>query len=107
VAPGWYAVGRYNYSLLDGRLVEGLAGIEYNAGCWSFRTVWQRVAAATNVSSAALYVQLELRGIGQIGTDETVELLKRSVPGYSLTTPSDPMLTPPSARPRLPFEQVY
>ena len=107
VAPGWYGVGRYNYSLLDGRLVEGLAGIEYNAGCWSFRTVWQRVQAATNVSSAALYFQLELRGVGQLGTDETVELLKRSLPGYSLTSPSDPMLTPPSARPRLPFEQTY
>jgi len=36
-----------------------------------------------------------------------VELLKRNVPGYSLTNPSDPMLMPPSARPRLPFEQVY
>ncbi|HEX9395214.1 MAG TPA: LPS-assembly protein LptD [Burkholderiales bacterium] len=107
VAPGWYAVGRYNYSLLDGRLVEGLAGFEYNAGCWSFRTVWQRVQAATNVASSALYVQLELRGVGQLGTDETVQLLKRNVPGYSLTTPSDPMLTPPSARPKLPFEQVY
>jgi len=107
IAPGWYGVGRYNYSLQDGRLLEGLAGIEYNAGCWSFRTVWQRVQAASNVSSAALYVQLELRGVGQLGTDETVELLKRSVPGYSLTTPSDPMLTPPSARPKLPFEQVY
>jgi len=107
IAAGWYGVGRYNYSLLDGRLLEGLAGFEYNAGCWSFRTVWQRVQAAVNVSSTALYFQLELRGVGQIGTDETVELLKRNVPGYSLTTPRDPMLTPPSARPKLPFEQVY
>ena len=107
VTTGWYAVGRYNYSLLDKRLLEGLAGFEYNTGCWSFRTVLQRIQAATNVNSSALFFQLELRGVGQIGTDETVELLKRNVPGYSLTNPSDPMLTPPSARPRLPFEQVY
>ena len=107
LAAGWYGVGRYNYSLLDKRLLEGLAGFEYNAGCWSFRTVLQRVQAATRVSSSTLFFQLELRGVGQIGTDETVELLKRNVPGYSLTNPSDPMLTPPSARPRLPFEQVY
>lgn len=107
VAAGWYGVGRYNYSLLDKRLLEGLAGFEYNAGCWSFRAVTQKVQAATRVSSTALFFQLELRGVGQIGTDEAVELLKRNVPGYSLTNPADPMLTPPSARPKLPFEQVY
>ena len=29
VAAGWYGVGRYNYSILDKRLLEGLAGFEY------------------------------------------------------------------------------
>ena len=29
-ARGWYAVARYNYSFLDSRLLEGLAGFEYN-----------------------------------------------------------------------------
>ena len=43
---GWYGVGRYNYSFLDSRLLEGLAGFEYNAGCWVFRVVAQRVQAA-------------------------------------------------------------
>jgi len=107
VAAGWYAVGRYNYSLLDKRLLEGVAGFEYNAGCWSFRTVLQRVHAADSVNSTTLFFQFELRGVGQLGTGQTEEMLKRNVPGYSLTNPSDPMLTPPSARPRLPFEQVY
>jgi LPS-assembly protein len=37
VAAGWYGVGRYNYSILDNRLLEGLAGFEYNAGCWALR----------------------------------------------------------------------
>src|SRR5207253_353466 len=44
VAAGWYAVGRYNYSLLDQRLLEGLAGFEYNAGCWVFRGTLYRLA---------------------------------------------------------------
>lgn len=107
IAAGWYGVGRYNYSLLDGRLLEGLAGFEYNAGCWVFRAVVQRVQAATQVASTALVFQLEFNGVGQIGTDEAVELLKRNVPGYSVTNPADARLTPPSARPRLPFEQVF
>jgi len=107
LAVGWYGVGRYNYSLLDNRLLEGLAGIEYNAGCWVFRTVVQRIRAATQVSSTQILFQLEFSGLGQLGTDETVELLKRNVPGYAVTNPSDPTLAPQGSRPRLPFEQVY
>lgn len=107
IAAGWYGVGRYNYSLLDSRLLEGLAGFEYNAGCWVFRAVVQRVQTATEIASTALVFQLEFNGVGQIGTDEAVELLKRNVPGYSVTNPADPRLAPPGARPALPFEQVY
>jgi LPS-assembly protein len=105
--PGWYGVGRYNYSIQDKRLLEGLAGVEYNAGCWVFRAVVQRIQAAADVSSTAFIFQIEFNGIGSIGTDEAVELLKRNVPGYSVTNPADSQLAPPSARPLLPFEQVY
>jgi LPS-assembly protein len=107
LTPGWYGVGRYNYSIQDKRLLEGLAGFEYNAGCWVFRAVVQRIQAASQVASTAFIFQLEFNGIGTIGTDEAVELLKRNVPGYSVTNPADARLTPPSARPPLPFEQVY
>jgi LPS-assembly protein len=107
VGPGWYAVGRYNYSILDKRLVEGLGGIEYNAGCWVFRAVVQRIQTATQVSSTSLYLQLELTGIGQIGTGDVADLLKRNVPGYSVTNPKDQTLVPPSMRTRLPFEMVF
>ena len=107
VAAGWYAVGRYNYSFLDKRLLEGLAGVEYNAGCWVFRAVVQRVQAATQLSATGLFFQLEFNGVGQVGTDDAVELLSRNVPGYSVTNPKDPALAPPSMRTRLPFEQVF
>jgi LPS-assembly protein len=107
VAPGWYAVGRYNYSFLDERLLEGLAGFEYNAGCWVFRAVMQRVQAATQVSSTGFFFQLEFNGVGQVGTEDAVGLLSRSVPGYSVTNPRDRGLAPPSMRRELPFEQVF
>jgi LPS-assembly protein len=107
VAPGWYAVGRYNYSFLDKRLLEGLAGFEYNAGCWVFRAVVQRVQAAAQVSSTGFFFQLEFNGVGQIGTADAAELLRRSVPGYSVSNPRDPTLAPPSLRRALPFEQIY
>ncbi len=107
VSPGWYAVGRYNYSLLDKRLVDGLGGLEYNAGCWVFRALFQRIQAAAQVSSTAFFFQLEFTGVGQIGTDEIITLLKRNVPGYAITNPRDPSFTPPSVRKPLPFEQIY
>jgi LPS-assembly protein len=107
IARGWYGVGRYNYSLLDKRLLEGLAGAEYNAGCWVFRAVVQRLQAAANVASTALVFQLEFTGVGQIGTAEAVHLLSREVPGYSAVNRVDPALAPPEARSPLPFQQVY
>jgi LPS-assembly protein len=107
IGRGWYAVGRYNYSFLDQRLLEGLAGAEYNAGCWVFRTVVQRLQASTTVASTALIFQLEFTGVGQIGTAEAVQLLRRDVPGYSVVNRGDPTLAPPAARSQLPFEQVY
>ena len=107
IAAGWYGVGRYNYSILDDRLLEGLAGFEYNAGCWAFRAVASRVQAAANVSTTAFVFQLEFNGIGTIGTDEAAEMLKRQVPGYSVSNPADARLTPPSARQRLPFDQTF
>ena len=107
IAAGWYGVGRYNYSILDDRLLEGLAGFEYNAGCWAFRAVALRVQAATNVATTAFVFQLEFNGIGTIGTDEAAEMLKRQVPGYSVSNPADARLTPPTSRQRLPFDQTF
>ncbi|HZS67831.1 MAG TPA: LPS-assembly protein LptD [Burkholderiales bacterium] len=107
VAAGWYAVGRYNYSFFDKRLLEGLAGAEYNAGCWVFRFVVQRLQAAAEVTSTTFIFQLEFTGVGQIGTAEALQLLRRDIPGYSVINRTDPALAPPNARSRLPFEQVF
>ncbi|HUQ26848.1 MAG TPA: LPS-assembly protein LptD, partial [Burkholderiales bacterium] len=107
IGSGWYGVGRYNYSFRDRTLLEGLAGFEYNAGCWVFRSVVQRLQAATNVTSTAIIFQIEFNGLGQIGTDQAANFMRRNVPGYSVTNPSDPTLAPPSGRPSLPFEQVF
>jgi len=96
VGGGWFAIGRYNYSLRDDRVLEALGGVEYNGGCWVFRTVFQRVQAATDVTSKAIFFQLEFNGFGQIGSNETVNLFRRNVPGYAVTNPRDQALVPPS-----------
>lgn len=105
VSPGWYAVGRYNYSFRDGRLLEGVGGLEYNAGCWVFRVFAQRLQVATQVASTSIYLQLELNDFAKLGSDP-FELLRRTVPGYTPTNLTGEFAAP-SARPKLPFEQVY
>ena len=107
IATGWYAIGRWNYSVTDSRLLEGIAGLEYNAGCWVFRGAFQRLQAAAQTTSTGIFFQLEFNGFGGVGSNEIINMLKRSVPGYAITNPSQGSLVPPSMQPRLPFEQIF
>jgi LPS-assembly protein len=107
LAAGWYAVGRFNYSFHDRRLLEGIAGIEYNAGCWVFRAAVQRLQAAAQTTSSGIFFMLEFNGLGSLGSDEILTMLRRSVPGYAVTNPGDPQLIPPSVRRPLPFPQTF
>jgi LPS-assembly protein len=84
LSPGWYGVGRINYSLQEKQIIESLAGIEYNAGCWQARSVIQRVSTATAQANYALFFQLELGGIASIGTNP-LSIIRRSIPGYTST----------------------
>lgn len=79
---GWYGVGRINYSLKENQIIETLAGVEYNAGCWLTRSVIQRVSTATANANYALFFQLELGGIASIGANP-LSIIKRSIPGYA------------------------
>lgn len=78
---GWYGVGRYNYSLREKRLTEGIAGVEYDGGCWVLRVVAQRFATAADAQTTAAFVQLELNGVSRIGQNP-LDLLQRSIAGY-------------------------
>ena len=35
----WSVIGRWNYSIVDEKTLEGVIGVEYNGGCWAFRIV--------------------------------------------------------------------
>lgn len=80
----WQAMGRINYSLRDKEILEGLAGLEYNSCCWSLRFVLQHLTTATQRTTTAVFVQLELNGLMQIGSNP-LNVLQRSIPGYTRT----------------------
>lgn len=83
-ATRWQGMARWNYSLQDSKVLEGLAGLEYNGGCWAARMVAHNFITATNQSSNSILFQLELSGLGKIGSNP-LELLKRNIGGYAPT----------------------
>jgi LPS-assembly protein len=80
----WNVLARWNYTLRDKRLLEGLAGVEYNAGCWTARFVMHRFVSSTQEYVNAMFFQLELNGVSRIGSNP-LELLRQSVTGYTKT----------------------
>ena len=78
----WYGVGRYNRNLRDHRLTQGIAGVEYNAGCWVFRGVVQHLTTSATDVTRAFFFQLEFNGAGSLGSSP-LNVLRRSVPGYN------------------------
>ncbi|MEW6165152.1 MAG: LPS assembly protein LptD [Pseudomonadota bacterium] len=80
---GWHAVGRYNYSTKERRVIETIGGFEYNAGCWVGRFVVQRLATIAAKPTSAIFFQLELNDFSRIGSNP-LDLLKRNIPGYGV-----------------------
>jgi len=103
----WDALGQYSYSWGrsainsdvgssntndQGRAVGDhinafLAGFEYNSCCWALRLVGARnYQGITNKNKSgynnAVFVQVELKGLGAVGTDDPGGLLESSISGY-------------------------
>jgi LPS-assembly protein len=81
----WYGLARYNYSLRDSRLLDGLVGLEYNAACWKARIVAHRFTTGQDRYSTPLFAQLELTGLSSIGINP-FETLKQNISGYAKST---------------------
>jgi len=81
----WNGLARWNHSILDSKNLETLAGLEYNAGCWAFRAVVHSFATTTSQRSDSIFFQLEMNGIGTIGSNP-LDVLTRNIYGYTRTT---------------------
>ena len=84
---GLYGVARYSYDIQGKQTVEALLGLEYNAGCWIVRAVAQKFQTATAQETTLFFVQLEFNGFARVGSNP-LEVLRRSIPGYSLINQS-------------------
>jgi len=94
----WYGVGRIDYSLRrvastgglpaeHRRITQAILGLEYKGDCcWTGRVALHRYVVDARDSNTALFFQLELHGLGALGTDP-MSMLRRSIPGYQTVTP--------------------
>ena len=77
----WYGVGRMNYSLQDKRLVEGLLGFEYDAGCWIGRVVLEKLNSSISTSTKRIMFQIEFIGLSRLGSNP-MRTLRNNIPRY-------------------------
>jgi len=77
------AVGRWQYSLLDNKSLDTIAGFEYDSCCWRLRAVVQQHIADDGLDNdLGFFVQLELKGLGGIGSGSIDSVLSKNVYGY-------------------------
>ena len=88
-----YGVFRYNYSLYTHKPIEMIGGFEYLHDCWTLRFAAQRYVTASNEEESNFFLQLELNGLGSLGTSP-IDELRRNIRGYqtrqNLPTAYDP-----------------
>ncbi len=80
----WNLVSRWTYSFNEKRVLEQLAGLEYNQSCWALRFVAQKFPIPGKQVSTGIFVQLELNDMVAVGADP-LGALRLSIPGYSKT----------------------
>lgn len=75
-------VGRYNHSLDAGRTLEAFAGLEYRQCCYAVRALVRHYVRNTEGDTAnAIFIELELNGLGALGRG-TGDFLRQSIVGY-------------------------
>jgi len=83
VRKDWNLIGRWNYSIQDGKSLESLLGIEWKSCCVALRVLGRDyIRTFDGKSNFGLYVELELNGLGSFGRD-TEALLDNAILGYS------------------------
>jgi LPS-assembly protein len=78
----WRLIGRWNWSIDDSRTLEAFAGLEFESCCYAVRALVRHyVRNAQGDTANALFVELELKGLGSLGRG-TRDFLSQSIRGY-------------------------
>ncbi|WP_345776521.1 LPS assembly protein LptD [Lysobacter sp. H21R4] len=90
----WSVVGRYYYAIDDRKLLESIAGVQWESCCMAVRLIARRYVRERNGDlDDSLRVEFELKGLGSAG-QKTETILSRAILGYDR---DDLYLVPPSS----------
>lgn len=85
IRDSWNIVGRYNYSIIDKKVLEQFIGVEYETCCWGIRAISRKHLAYRNgASDSSFSIQFIFKGLGEIGMP-IENLLDRGILGYDGT----------------------
>ena len=78
----WTVVAKYHQSKMFDKPVENLFGLSYESCCWGFKILASQTSDDDFIDTdQALYFELTLKGLSQIGRSIDTEL-NNSIPGY-------------------------
>jgi LPS-assembly protein len=83
LSPRWTVLGRWNYSLPEGKTLETFTGIEYSSCCWAIRGITRRYLNSVDGSSYlnGFFLQFQMTGLGTVG-QKADSFLEQRIPGY-------------------------
>ncbi len=90
----WYSVARLNYSMFDNRLVNAIAGFEYDADCWIGRIILEKTQLDASTVNQRIMFQIEFTGFSRLGQGgNPLASLRSNIPRYQnlreqITAPS-------------------
>jgi len=81
VTRNWSVVGRWNYSIHEHQTLENMLGLQYESCCWLFRIVQRRFVTLDGQGNSALFLELQLKGLGSLG-NRLSDFLHDDIQGY-------------------------
>lgn len=89
INPQWSVIGRWQHDLADNRTLEAFGGFEYDSCCWKLRFInryWvdynEYESIATDEANRGIFLQIVLKGLGNVTGNRVESLLDEGIPGY-------------------------
>jgi LPS-assembly protein len=89
----WYGVARYNYDLISNRVLNRVAGLEYDADCWVVRLVHRRYQNTSVLATSEIFMQIDFKGFSGFGNN-SIDLIRFNIPGYEPISPNPAPISP-------------
>jgi LPS-assembly protein len=89
----WYGVARYNYDLISNKVLNRVAGLEYDADCWVLKVVQRRYQNTSILATSEIYMQIDFKGFSGFGNNP-IDLIRFNIPGYEPISPNPAPISP-------------